>query len=145
MSIEFHLDLLVERPVTEAFHHANSAKSQLQWVGSLVEVNLDPNQPWGIGTTFEQVHEESGVRQSLQGEVLEWEENQHTQIRLVHPEFLLLSRTEFEDLGPRCRLVQATAIELKSMKLRIAAAMVRGVVETRMRGDLERLKALLEG
>ncbi len=142
--MEIHFELLIERPASEAFHHAGQAKSQLTWVGSLVEVNLNSEQPWGVGSCFEQIHEEGGVRQTLKGEVLEWEPSVRMQVRLEHSDFVLLSCTEFEDLGPRCRLIQTTAIELGTPKLRFAASMVRSVIESRMRDDYARLKAMLE-
>lgn len=144
MPLEFHHELLIERPAEEVFHHASHAKSQLQWVGSLVEVRVDTPSPWGPGSTFVQVHEESGVKQELVGEVLEWDPPRHMLLRLVHADFTMLSRTDVEDLGPRARLVHATLLELKSMKLKFAAPMIRGVIEARIREDYERLRALLE-
>jgi hypothetical protein len=144
MPLEFHHELLIERPAEAVFHHASHAKSQLQWVGSLVEMRVDSSGPWGPGSTFTQVHEEGGVQQELVGEVLEWAPPRHMLLRLVHSDFHMLSRTDVEDLGPRARLVHSTLLELKSMKLKFAAPMIRGVIENRIREDYDRLKALLE-
>lgn len=144
MTLEFHLELLIERPAEAVFHHASHAKSQLQWVGSLVEVRVDSSSPWGPGSTFVQVHEESGVQQEIAGEVLEWTQGRHMLLKLEHSDFSMLSRTDVEDLGPRSRLVHSTLLDLKSMKLKFAAPMIRGVIENRIREDYDRLKSLLE-
>jgi uncharacterized protein YndB with AHSA1/START domain len=132
--IEFRHEVLVEAPVGPTFRACDSAREQLAWVGSLVEVEVDPSTPWGPGARFVQVHEE----------VLEHEPEERIVMRLTHPDFELHTRLEFEDLGGRTRVSQVTRLELRSLALRLAAPLVRSAVDRRIAEDMERLKALLE-
>ncbi len=142
--IEFRHEVLVEAPVGPTFRACDSAREQLAWVGSLVEVEVDPSTPWGPGARFVQVHEEVGSRQRLEGELLEHEPEERIVMRLTHPDFELHTRLEFEDLGGRTRVSQVTRLELRSLALRLAAPLVRSAVDRRIAEDMERLKALLE-
>jgi len=107
-------------------------------------VEIDPGVVWGPGAKFRQVHEESGMRQVLEGEMLAYELDQRILMRLVHGDFTIMSELTFEALGDRSRVSQWTQIELQSMALRLARPIVQGAVGKRISDDMDRLKALLE-
>jgi uncharacterized protein YndB with AHSA1/START domain len=142
--IEFRHEVLVEAPADEVFRACDSARDQTSWVGSLVAVELDTEAPWGAGARFRQIHEEGGVRQVLEGELLEHVPGERIVMRLEHPDFELETVIRFESLGALTRVDQATRLTLKSLALRLAAPMVRAAVDRRIGDDMARLKALVE-
>lgn len=107
-------------------------------------VEIDPGVTWGLGATFRQIHEESGMRQVLEGEVLDYVPDERILMRLAHADFTITSELAFEALGERSRVSQRTQIELHSMALRLAQPIVKGAVGKRISEDMDRLKALLE-
>ena len=142
--MEFDLDMIVECPVRQAFRACDSAKHQIHWIASLVEVEIDAGQEWGEGSTFRQIHEESGIRQVFDGQLLEYVPNELISMRLSHNDFTILSDLRFEDLGARCRIVQHTQLQLTSLALKLMKGTIAAVAAKRMEEDFDRLKAMLE-
>jgi hypothetical protein len=142
--MDFSIDILVEAPVEVAFGACDSAKDQISWIASLIEVRLDEQRPWGVGSTFVQIHEEDGRRQEFHGELLAYEPERRIGTRLVHADFELESQMLFEDLGPRCQIRQETSLKVRSLMLKAMRPMIAKAVEARLRQDFERLKVLVE-
>lgn len=142
--MEFQTEIVIEGPVERAFQACDTPEAQVTWVGSLLEVRIDPGQTWGVGATFVQVHEEGGRRQEFRGELLSYEPNRQLGMRLRHSDFDMESELTFEDLGPRCRVRQVARVKLRSLMLKAMKPMVGKAVEARIRDDFERLKALVE-
>lgn len=142
--MEFQAEIIIEGPVERAFRASDTPHEQLAWIGSLVEVRVDPGRPWGVGATFVQVHVEGGRRQEFRGEILAYEPERLIGMRLTHADFELESELTFEDLGPRCRVRQTTRLKLRSLMLKAMRAVIGAAVEARIRDDFERLKALVE-
>lgn len=142
--MDFEQELMVERPVQDAFLACDSAKQQVRWMASLFEVELDRERPWGKGSQFRQVHEESGTRRVFEGEMLDYEPNRRILMRLEHADFDLTTELLFEDLGQRCRIRQRSHLELKSLALKMIQGMLAQIVARRFQEDFARLKALLE-
>ncbi len=142
--MEIEVGMMVERPVAETFQAFDSAKAQITWMGSLVEVEMDPSTPWGKGARFTQTHVEAGMRQVFQGEMLDYVRNQRLLLKLVHNDLSLVTEVLLVDLGERTQVQQRSKIELHSTALKIVKGMVRGAIEQRFTEDLQRLKTLLE-
>jgi uncharacterized protein YndB with AHSA1/START domain len=143
--MEFEITTLIDRSVAKAFEACNSAKMQIAWMGSLVEVTIPDGTVWGTGAKFKQIHEESGVRQEFDGIVLDFVPNERIEFEMKHSDFTVQTEILFEDLGEHCRITQSSSIELHSMALKLARSMIRGVLERRFDEDHVRLKALVEG
>lgn len=142
--MDFEVDTLIESPVQDAYRACGLAKYQIRWMASLVEVELDPEVEWGIGSRFRQIHEEAGIRQVFEGVLLDLQEDSRISMKLEHADFTIFTEIDFEDLGQRCRLVQRTRLELKSAPLKLMADTIGGVVHKRLEEDFARLKALCE-
>lgn len=142
--MEFEVTALIECHVSQAFEACDSAKDQIAWMGSLVEVEILPETPWGIGARFRQIHEEAGVRQEFEGVLLDYQVNQRIEFQLTHSDFTVHTELLFEDLGERSRVTQRSSFELHSLALRLAKGMIQGVIATRFQDDMDRLKALVE-
>lgn len=142
--MELSAEIVAEGPVERAFRLCDRPEEQLRWVGSLVEVRVDPERPWGPGATFTQVHEERGARRELRGELLAREPERRIAMRLEHPDVRAEVEIAFEDLGPRCRVRQRTRLELRSLKLKLLRPVVAAAGEARAREDLARLRVLIE-
>lgn len=142
--MRFEQDLVVETTAAEAFKACDSAEQQVRWMASLVEVQVDADQPWGVGSRFRQVHEELGVRQVFEGELLEYEPGRRIVTRLEHDDLSLHDTLEFADLGERCRILHRVELELKSTALRLMEGTVGRVLAKRFEEDLARLEDLLE-
>ena len=142
--MEFQAEIVIEGAVARAFRACAAPDELLSWVGSLVEVRIDPGKPWGVGATFVQVHDEGGRRQEFRGLILAYEPERLIGMRLTHADFELESDLAFEDLGPRCRVRQTTRVKLRSLMLKAMRPVIGAAVEARIRDDFERLKALVE-
>ncbi len=142
--MEIEVTVTIEAPVGEVFEACDSAKSQLIWMESLVAVELTPGSTWGKGARFCQVHEHSGMRQEFEGTILEHDQDEQIELELSHSDFSIRSEIRFEDLGETTRIVQRHSITLYSIALKVARAMIQGVLRTRFEDDLERLKNLVE-
>jgi uncharacterized protein YndB with AHSA1/START domain len=142
--VDIELDILVECPVEQAFLACTSAEHQVRWMASLMEVEIDPGKDWGVGSSFRQIHEISGMRQVFDGVVLDLQDNRRISTHLKHDDFTIFTDLTFRDLGERCQLNQSTKIELKSVALKLMRGAVGNAVRDRLKADLDRLKVLLE-
>jgi len=142
--MRFEQEQVVETTAAAAFLACDSAEHQVRWMASLVGVEIDPDQPWGVGSRFRQVHEEMGVRQVFEGELLEYEPERRIVTRLEHDDLSLHGTLEFEDLGGQCKVLHRVELELKSTALRLMEGTVGRVLAKRFEEDLARLKDLLE-
>lgn len=143
--MDFQVSIIVERPVEEAFQACDSTTEQLRWIGSLEEVKVEPEMPWGVGARFTQVHQEAGMRQEIEGEILAYEPNELIRMHLRHAQFEMDSELRFENLGVRCRVTQTTSVELRGMMLKMMKGTIQSTVEQRIHDDFERLRVLVEG
>lgn len=142
--MDFVISIVVECPVEEAFRACDSVADQVRWIGSLEEVQVEAGGSWGVGSRFTQIHQEAGMRQEIEGEILAYEPCSLIHMRLLHPQFDMKSELKFENLGVRCRITQRTEVELRSMMLKMMKGAIKGTVEQRIQDDFERLRVLVE-
>lgn len=142
--MEFEIELLVRAEPAQVFDTCALAKHQLAWMASLQSVEVDDSKPWGVGATFRQLHEESGIQHTIEGTLLDWQPPERVSTKLVHPDFVLFSETEFVEEPEGCRLRQRTRMELTSVALKLLKGAVKNAVSKRFEEDLARLKALVE-
>jgi hypothetical protein len=142
--MNFEQDLIVERPVQDAFLACDSAELQVRWVASLVGIERDDEQAWGTGSQFRQVHEESGMRRVLEGVLLDYQPNRRILMHLVHDDFDITTELQFEDLGQRSRIRLCSELEPKSLPLKMLQGTIAKVLAKRLEDDFTRLAAMLQ-
>ncbi|MFT7669551.1 MAG: hypothetical protein ACI8X5_002256 [Planctomycetota bacterium] len=140
----FEFEKTIECTVQEAFRACDSAELQIQWVASMIEVNIEDPDNWGNGSRFQQIHTDSGIRQVFQGLVLEYESNRYVTTQLEHKDFTIITKLSFEDLGERCKVTHHSKLTINSFALKMMSSVVSSAVSKRIEEDLRRLQALLE-
>lgn len=142
--MEFDLEILVHCSVHQAFEICSNPEHQLQWMDSLVNVEVDETKAPSIGSGFRQIHEISGVRQVFEGVLLDLQPGERISTKLAHPDFTMFTDIRFEEVGEQCRISQHCQMELHSMALKLIRGGVKSAVGKRLEEDFERLRVMLE-
>jgi uncharacterized membrane protein len=133
----------IARPRDEVAAYVTDWRNDPSWIGALRDVRLETDGPFGVGSRVARVASFLGRRIEYVNEVAEYEPGRRLLMRSVKAPFPMTVLYEFEDAGDGTR-VRIRAGGDASGFYRLAGPLLDRAVARGIRGDLARLKALLE-
>jgi len=116
--------------------------TDVQWRNGITKAELTSKPPYGVGSTGIHYHKQLGP---MPWTIIKWEDGRH--MEWVFGEcklegFMGFYHVEPENDGSRVNM-QQTKMELPFF-MRIIMVFTRGIIKKSMKGDLQRLKAIME-
>ena len=136
--MRFDLDVTIDRPVADVFAYVTDVGNLPQWQESCLAAEWIEE-----GTRFRERRSFLGRVAELELEVTAREEHRRFDVESVSGPVRFQIRHAFEQSSEATRL-RVTAEAAIGGALRFAARMAQGQAERQFRGDLQRLKAVLE-
>jgi uncharacterized membrane protein len=138
------LETVVERPRADVAAYVTDWRNDPSWIGALRDVRLETEGPLGVGSRVARVASFLGRRIEYVNEVAEYEPDSRLVMRSVKAPFPMTVTYEFEDAGSGGTRLRIRAQGDASGFYRLARPLLDRAVERGIRGDLERLKRVLE-
>jgi uncharacterized membrane protein len=138
------VETVVERPRGEVARYVTDWRNDPTWIGALRDVRLETEGPLRVGSRVARVASFLGRRIEYVNEVVELEPDDRLVMRSVKAPFPMTVAYAFEDAGDGATRVRIRAEGDASGFYRLAGPLVDRAVTRGIRGDLARLKALLE-
>jgi uncharacterized membrane protein len=133
----------IARPREEVAAYVADWRNDPTWIGALRDVRLETDGPVGVGSRVARVASFLGRRIEYVNEVVDYEPGRRLLMRSVKAPFPMTVLYEFEDAGGGTR-VRIRAGGDASGFYRLAAPLLDRAVARGIRGDLARLKTVLE-
>jgi uncharacterized membrane protein len=137
-------ETVVERPRADVAAYVTDWRNDPSWIGALREVRLETEGPLGVGSRVARVASFLGRRIEYVNEVAEYEPDARLVMRSVKAPFPMTVTYEFEDGGSGGTRVRIRAQGDASGFYRLAGPLLDRAVARGIRGDLDRLKRVLE-
>jgi uncharacterized membrane protein len=138
------VETVVERPRDEVAAYVTDWRNDPAWIGALRDVRLETEGPFGIGSRVARVASFLGRRIEYVNEIAEHEPGSRLVMRSVKAPFPMTVVYEFEDAAEGATRVRIRAGGDASGFYRLAGPLLDRAVARGIRGDLGRLKRLLE-
>jgi uncharacterized membrane protein len=138
------VETVVERPRADVATYVTDWRNDPSWIGALRDVRLETEGPLGVGSRVARVASFLGRRIEYVNEVAEYEPDSRLVMRSVKAPFPMTVTYEFEDAGDAATHVRIRAQGDASGFYRLAGPLLDRAVARGIRGDLERLKRVLE-
>lgn len=134
----------IRRPRADVSAFVEEPANDTRWIGGIAKVEALTPPPFGKGTRVRRVAHFMGREIEYVLEVEEHQPGRVVAMRSVKGPFPMQVTYRFEDAG------EGTAVEVRNQGeatgfFRLAAPLMAGMVSKNVQGDLERLKAALEG
>ena len=116
--------------------------TDVQWRSGITKAELTSQLPYGIGSTGIHYHKDLGP---MPWTIIKWEDGRHMEWIFGECKlkgFMGFYHVESENDGSRVSM-QQTKMELPFF-MRIIMAFTRGIIKKSMKGDLQRLKTIME-
>jgi len=136
--MRFDLEVTIDRPVADVFAYVSDVRNLPHWQESAEAAEWIEE-----GKRFRERRSFVGRTAQLELEVTECDENRRFDVRSVSGPVRFDIRHSFAEAGDATRL-SVTADAKIGGALKFAARMAQGQAERQFRGDLERLKQILE-
>ncbi len=139
--MRFEAQIDIDRPPEEVFATLTNVSRLPEWQRSVVTAEME-GQP-GVGARLRETRKLLGRESKLVSEVTEYDPPNTFSLRSIEGPIPLTVRHTLEPSGGGTRLEVVGEATPKGV-MRLAAGKVQRSAESEFRGDLERLKALLE-
>lgn len=140
--MELQREVKIARPVAEVFAFVSDPGNLPAWQPSVAEVRREPGEP-AAGSRFTEVRQFMGKRFESTVEIAELEPQRVFTIRVVDGPVPVTIRHGFEESDGGTRLTLSGRAEPRGA-MRFAAAAMTRAADHEAKGNLARLKALLE-
>ena len=134
----------IERPRDEVAAYVFDWRNDPTWIGALRDVRLETDGPLGVGSRVARVASFLGRRIEYVNEVVELEPGFRLAMRSVKAPFPMRVVYELEDADADSTRIRIRAGGDATGFYRLAGPLLDRAVERGIRGDLGRLKRLLE-
>jgi uncharacterized membrane protein len=135
----------IARPRQEVASYASDWRNDPTWIRALSDVRLVTDGPFGLGSRVARVASFLGRRIEYVNEVTALEPGARLAMRSVKAPFPMTVVYEFEDAATGGTLMRIRAGGDASGFYRFAGPLLNAAVRRGIRGDLRRLKYVLEG
>ncbi len=139
-----HETVVIARPVNEVFAFVASAKDWPSWHSTMLEAEQTSPGKVSVGATFRGVNREMGMRMPWTSKATEYEPNQRWGETITSGSTLIQESLTFEPLGAGTMFRQEYDVQVGGA-LRLLAPMVTAGMRREMKGNLAKLKTILEG
>lgn len=113
-------------------------------MGALVESEPLTEGPSRVGSRWRDVFEDHGYRIEVQAEVVELEPGERLRVRLTGRGFAATSTQTLEERDERTRVSTVIETDYRTLRARLAAAVVTRHAQKRLESDLAALRELVE-
>ena len=141
--MEFDLEIVIDRPVKDVFDYVTNVRNLPEWQESAIEVDWVEGGSPGQGARLRERRDLLGRTIESELEVTAYEPDRRFDVKALSGPIRFEVRHSFEAAGGGTRL-RLTAEGQAGGMLRFAGPMVTRQAERQFRGDLERLKHVLE-
>lgn len=142
--IDVTSELPVERPAGEVFLFVADAENNPKWQKGMRSCRWTSEPPIGVGSTYEQHAGFLGKSIDSSFEVVAFEPGRSMTITTTESTFPITVTRSVEPTGEGSCIVRAHVRGDPSGVFRLAAPLMKQMVQRSVRGDYRRLKALLE-
>jgi uncharacterized membrane protein len=136
--------VVIARPVNEVFAFVANARDWPRWHSTMLEAEQTSPGEVGVGTTFQGVNREMGIRMVWTSKATEYEPGQKWGETITSGAMLMQASIMFEPLGAGTMLKMQYDMSVGG-PLRLLAPVVTANMRGQMKGNLHRLKSILEG
>lgn len=143
--IEVTSEIAIDRPVDEVFAFLADAENNPTWQQGMERCQWTSTPPIREGSIYEQEAKMMGRAVTSTFEVVDFEPGRRITIRTIESTFPIEVTRSVEPAGEGACLARARVTGDPSGVFRLAAPLMRRIVERSVRGDYRRLKEHLEG
>jgi uncharacterized membrane protein len=142
-TVEFELEVRIERPVREVFAYVTDVRNLPEWQESALEAEWEGDDPVATGSRIREKRTFLGRTAESELEVTGYDPDRSFDVEALSGPIRFRIRHGFEEIDGGTLLRVRAEAEAGGM-LRLAGPMVARQVERQFRSDLERLKKVLE-
>lgn len=143
--IEVTSEVAIDRPADEVFAFLADAENNPAWQQGMERCRWTTSPPIREGSTYEQEARMLGKPITSTFEVVEFEPGRRITIRTIESTFPIEVTRSVEPAGESTCIARAHVTGDPSGVFKLAAPLMRRMVERSVRGDYRRLKEHLEG
>ncbi len=136
--------VVIARPVNEVFAYVARAQDWPKWHAAMLGAEQTSSGEVGVGATFRGVNREMGMRMSWTSEATEFDRDRKWGEKIVSGSTVYQGSLTFEPLGAGTMLKAEYDLSVGGA-LRLLGPVVTATMRRGMKGNLARLKGILEG
>jgi uncharacterized membrane protein len=144
VSTDVTVEERIARAREEVAGYATDWRNDPTWIRALKDVRLVSDGPFGVGSRVARVAGFLGREIEYVNEITEWDGDRRLAMKSVKAPFPMTVVYEFEDADGGGTLMRIRAGGDASGFYRLAGPLLNGAVKRGIRGDLARLKEILE-
>ncbi len=136
--------VVIARPVSEVFAFVASALDWPRWHSTMMEAEQTSPGEVGVGATFRGINREMGMRMPWTSEATHYERDRKWGETITSGSTAIQEQITFEPLGTGTMIKQEYDLRVGGA-LRLLSPVLVASMRREMKGNLTRLKGILEG
>ncbi len=141
--MELQENILIQAPIEKVFAYLNLVDQRTNYIPMLSEVIMLDAPPIQVGSRYIEVATIAGQDLKTTYQVVEWEKNKYIKVKTIQSVFPIQAEMILDPSGGGTHIELALSFTLKGM-YRLAAPLIRGIVQQQASEILDRLKKILE-
>lgn len=141
--MELQEDILIQAPVETVFAYLNQVDQRTNYIPMLSEVIMLDAPPIKVGSRYIEVATIAGQDLKTTYQVVAWEEDRYIKVKTIKSVFPIQAEMKLNPIDGGTHISLALSFTLKGM-YRLAAPLIRGIVQQQANDILDRLKKILE-
>src|SRR5712692_1383969 len=133
----------IAHPVDQLFAYLSDLSNWPQWLVGIQESRIEGSEKIGVGTKVRQVAKFLGRRFEVTGRIVEFEANKKIAMQVLTGPFPMALTMTVEGIGQESRLTTVLKAD-PGTYFRLAAPLVKPLLQRQLDADLATLKALVE-
>lgn len=141
--MELQEDILIKASIEKVFAYLNEVDQRTNYIPMLSEVIMLDAPPIKVGSRYIEVATIAGQDLKTTYQVVAWEKDRYIKVKTIKSVFPIQAEMNLSPSGAGTRIELALSFTLKGM-YRLAAPLIRGIVQQQASDILDRLKKILE-